>query len=205
MLSTRKRRLTLPQADDHLDLVPLIDCVFLLLLFFMLCGRLSTDNRTEQVTVPPTKTAMKQPVIMGWGREVINVFGSTQSGDPPRNTIWLGKHKFSSPEQTLEQKGIDNYRGYIELRKVFDKIYDHAEKYPDPNPLVSDDQKMQLPKVVVEIRADGDTEFRVVQEIQQILADVVDPKTMQPKRATPAQMKSFVNLEFTTRSSSDLR
>ena len=52
-----------PQADAEVDLVPLIDCVFLLLLFFMLCGRIAMDQRAEQITVPPTKTSAPPPKL----------------------------------------------------------------------------------------------------------------------------------------------
>jgi hypothetical protein len=187
-----KSKMKLPQADDHLDLVPLIDCVFLILLFFILVGRLSVDQRTEQITVPPTKTAVKFDETKGhWRREVINIFGSTQVGDPPRNTIRIGNKDFS-------QSGINDYSGYQALRAILDRIYDGAEKYEDPK------TKMQLPKVIIEIRADADTEYRVVQEMQQILTDTMDLTTMQPKKALdPKTMKSFVNLDFTTRKTTD--
>ena len=189
---TKKKRMKLPQADDHLDLVPLIDCVFLILLFFMLVGRLSTDQRTEQITVPPTKTAVKfDETKSKWRREVINVFGSTQTGDPPRNTIKMGTKSFS-------QTGINDYSGYVEMRRILDRIYDGADKYTDPK------SKMELPKVIIEIRADADTEYRVVQELQQILTDTVDVSKMQPKQnVDPRQLKSFVNLDFTTRKTTD--
>jgi biopolymer transport protein ExbD len=189
---TKKKRMKLPQADDHLDLVPLIDCVFLILLFFMLVGRLSTDQRTEQITVPPTKTAVKfDETKSKWRREVINVFGSTQTGDPPRNTIKMGTKSFS-------QTGINDYSGYVEMRRILDRIYDGADKYTDPK------SKMELPKVIIEIRADADTEYRVVQELQQILTDTVDVSKMQPKQnIDPRQLKSFVNLDFTTRKTTD--
>ena len=36
MAHGKKKKRRLPQLDEHLDLVPLIDVVFLLLLFFML-------------------------------------------------------------------------------------------------------------------------------------------------------------------------
>ena len=184
-------RLHLDQADDHLDLVPLIDCIFLLLLFFMLCGRMSTDQRTEQITVPPTKTAVKFE-DKKWPREVINVFGTTKAGDPPRNSLRLGT-------QTFESKGIDDYTGYQKLRAILDQIYDRAEKYDDPK-----GSGMKLPQVIVEIRADGNTEYRVVQEIQQVLTDGMDLTTMQPKKGfDPKTGRPFVNLDFTTRRSTD--
>ncbi len=187
----KSKKISLPQQDDHLDLVPLIDCVFLILLFFMLVGRLSNDQRTEQITVPPTKTAVKFPGT-GWGREVINVFGKTQNGDPARNTIRIGTNDF-------KQSGTNDYSGYQKLRTILDRIYDKAEKYPDPN--VKD---LMLPKVIIEIRADSDTEYRVVQEVQQVLTDTMDLTNMQPKKGfDPKTLKAFVNLDFTTRKTTD--
>lgn len=181
-------KLKLPQQDDHLDLVPLIDCVFLLLLFFMICGRLSSDQRTEQISVPPTRTAVKFDESKAkWQREIINVFGSTQVGDPPRNTIRIGTTQFSA-------QGPSDYSAYQKLRAILDKVYDKAEKYDDPK-----GTGMKLPKVIVEIRADANTEFRVVQEVQQVLTDGMDLTTMQPKKSDSKLNKPFVNLDFTTR------
>ena len=194
----KKRRMRLPQADDHLDLVPLIDCVFLILLFFMLVGRLSTDQRTEQITVPPTKTAVKfDAATAKWRREVINIFGATQKTDPgdsspPRNTIRIGTKSFS-------QTGINDYTGYQQIRAALDKIYDQADKYPDAKV-----PGLMLPKVIVEIRADSDTEYRVVQEVQQMLTDTMDLTNMQPKKNFDVKtLKAFVNLDFTTRKTTD--
>jgi biopolymer transport protein ExbD len=183
------RKVKLEQQDDHLDLVPLIDCVFLLLLFFMICGRLSTDQRTEQISVPPTKTAVKfDETKAKWRREIINVFGATQGGDPPKHTIRIGTTQFTA-------KRPEDYSAYQNLRAKLDKIYDESEKYDDPKAT-----QMKLPKVIVEIRADANTEFRVVQEVQQVLTDGFDLTTMQPKKGfDPKQGRPFVNLDFTTR------
>jgi len=193
MSEGKKSRFHLPQADAEVDLVPLIDCVFLLLLFFMLCGRMAMDSRAEQITVPPTKTSSKPPKPgVGWSNFIINVFGSTKEGKPPRNSIQLGKSKF-------ESSGYDNLKGYQQLRTLLNGIYDQAEKYQDPkNP------DLRLPQVVLEIRADADTEYRVVQEIQQIVSDSIDPfDSMKPRSVTPAQMRPFVILNFTTRKPDD--
>lgn len=187
----RKKR-KLPQADEHLDLVPLIDCVFLLLLFFMLCGRLSSDMRTEQITVPPTRTAAKFET-KGWERIVVNVYGKTQDGKPPMNSIAL------PPRAPWISQGIDDYSGYQKLRTELNKIYDKAEKYDDPKPT-----GIKLPKVIVELRADAQTEYRVVQELQQILSDTIDPfNNMLPRNVPPTQLKCFVNMDFTTRKPGD--
>jgi len=62
-----------------------------------------------------------------------------------------------------------------------------------------------LPKVVLEIRADADTEYRVVQEVQQVVSGSINPfDGMKPMTiSSPAQAKPFVFLNFTTRSPGD--
>ena len=192
MIGHKKNRFSLAHADAEVDLVPMIDCIFLLLLFFMLCGRITMDQRVEQISVPPTKTAQEVKNPKEWTRIVVNVFGSTQAGTPPRNTIRIDNTNYSS-------LGADSYESYIALRRVLDRAYDQATKFPDPK-----NTGLQLPMIVVEIRADADTEFRVVQEVQQIASDSINPNdSMKPKVATPATMKPFVFLVFTTRKPND--
>lgn len=192
-MSHGKSRFKLEQADAEVDLVPLIDCVFLLILFFMLCGHLTLDQRVEQITVPPTKTAQKLEDPEKWERIVVNVFGSTKSGNPPRNTIRINNINYVST-------GVDSFEGYIKLRQVLDAAYDRAEKFPDPK-----NTGFMLPKVVLEIRADSDTEYRVVQEVQQVVSGSINPSDgMKPMAiSNPAQAKPFVFLNFTTRKPED--
>jgi biopolymer transport protein ExbD len=195
----KKDRFTCIHGDADLDLVPMIDCIFLLLLFFMLCGRISMDQRTEQVSVPPTKTAHKAEDPRGWERVIISVYGSSQSATPPRiprNSLRINNRDYITTE------GKDNYDGYKKLRQVLNEMYDRAEKVPDPK-----GTGMKLPKVILEIRADSDTEYRVVQEIQQIATDTIDPfNDMKPTTRLaldPTLGKPFVHLNFTTRSPTD--
>lgn len=189
----KKKRFHLPQADAEVDLVPLIDCVFLLLLFFMLCGRIAMDQRAEQITVPPTKTSAPPPKLAhNWQHFIINVFGSTKEGKPPRNTIEVSGKRF-------ETSGYENLRGYQQLRTVLNSIYDKAEKYKDPKTT-----DLMLPQVVLEIRADADTEYRVVQEIQQVASDTINPfDSMKPHNVPMAQLRPFVLCNFTTRKPED--
>lgn len=189
----RKSRFKLEQADADVDLVPLIDCVFLLLLFFMLCGHMSLEQRVEQITVPPTKTAQKLTTPDKWERIVVNVFGTTKAGNPPRNTIRINNVNYTS-------SAPEDLNSYIKLRQVLDKIYDQAEKFDDPKKT-----GFMLPKVVLEIRADADTEYRVVQEVQQVVSDSINPSdAMKPKAMTdPKKAKPFVFLNFTTRKPND--
>jgi len=186
-------RLAVPVDDIEVDLVPMIDVVFLLLLFFMLCGHITMETRVEQITVPPTKTAQKLDTPENWERIIVNVFGSTSAGKPPRNTIRVNNVNYVA-------QGIDNFEAYQKLRQVLDAAYDRAEKFPDPK-----NTGFMLPKVVLEIRADADTEYRVVQEVQQVVSGSINPfDGMKPMTiSSPAQAKPFVFLNFTTRSPGD--
>jgi biopolymer transport protein ExbD len=192
------RRRIAVEDDGHLDLVPLIDCVFLILLFFMLVGRISTDQRSEQITVPPTKTAQKITLANQWTLHVVNVFGSTQAGRIPRNTIgWNG----DTPWTSQGRDEADAFIGYQKLRQKLDAVYDAAPKFADPL-----NTGLQLPKVVIEIRADGDTEYRVVQEIMQIMTDTISPFPDANGAFMQAKTKPdrpFVNLIYTTRKPGD--
>lgn len=182
------------QEEDHLDLVPLIDCVFLLLLFFILCGRISFDQRTEMITVPPTKTARVLPPEKDaeWQRVIINVFGKTQTsptGTIPKNTIMVNNVNFIST-------GPNDFTSYQRLRQVLDQIYTLAPKIPGNDKIPG----LMVPKRILEIRADANTEFRVVQEVQQVATDTIDPfNKMMTKQTTPKDMKPFIYIDFTTR------
>jgi biopolymer transport protein ExbD len=189
----KKKKFQIPTDDVEVDLVPMIDCVFLLLLFFMLCGHITIEQRVEQITVPPTKTAQKLEDPEKWERVVVNVYGSTKAGNPPRNTIRVNNVNYVA-------SGVDNFEAYQKLRQVLDAQYDRADKFPDPK-----NTGFMLPKVVLEIRADADTEYRVVQEVQQVVSDSINPfDGMKPKAiSNPAQAKPFVFLNFTTRSPED--
>ncbi|GDY11249.1 hypothetical protein LBMAG53_01260 [Planctomycetota bacterium] len=199
----RPRHLLASTDDGHLDLVPLIDCVFLILLFFMLVGRISVEQRHEQITVPPTRSGQVPPPLgANWIRVVVNVFGSTAAGNIPRNAIaWNSDQPWISSGQNEQ-----DFVGYQKLRDKLDLVYDRSRTFDDPNGAKAPGGGvLQLPSVIVEVRADADTEYRVVQDIQMLLVDSVNPRpdqsgaSMQPK----VPQKPFVNLEFTTRKPGD--
>ncbi len=191
-----KHSTAVEMKDDELDLNPLIDVITMLLVFFIIGGKMSQDVRTEQITVPPTRTAAKLDVPKDWELLIVNVFGNTQVTEGiPETHIRVGKYNYVS-------KGIDNYDAYAGLRQMLDRVYDAADKYDDPK-----GSGMRLPKVTLELRCDVDTQYRVVQEIQQIVADSVDPKPADPTQAMQAkkytnpqqQAKPFVSINFTSR------
>ena len=176
----------LESTEAELDMTPMIDLVFLLIIFFILAGKISSEQRSQQITVPPTKTATK--LTEGKDRIIINVFGTTTVGGPPANSIRVGT-------QTFEAKGIEDFSAYSRLRALLDRAYDRADKKPDVK-----NSALMIPEVVLEIRADADTEYRVVQEVLQIVTDSVDPNdSMKPKMVQPQQMKPFIAINYTTR------
>ena len=83
--------------------------------------------------------------------------------------------------------GDEAMNAYIGLRDALDRIWDQADKYTDPKT-----NQVQLPKGHLELRADADTEYRVIQEIQQIASDSNDPNNkMKPKTGTSVPSFTF--------------
>jgi hypothetical protein len=178
------RRPTLSFADADVDLVPMIDCIFLLLLFFMLCGRMTLEARAEQISVPPAITGDKPADRQaGWTREMLDVFAD--HGGRGANRLRLGT--------VFDSQGLDHDQALVRLRRILDAVYDRAGTYP-----AAGDPALRLPMVIIEVRADGDVDMRRIQELGLLLADSADPATGLPPAAERTR-RPFVNLAFTTR------
>ena len=162
-----RRRRSLSAGSDEIDLVPLIDCVFLILLFFILCGHLSTDQRPEQISVPPGRTA--QALINAPERIVLSLRG----GERP--ALAFGN----------ADGWIDLAEGWALVRQRLDAIWERAGKRQRDGHTIAD--------AVLEVRADAELPYHLVQELQQIAADVIDPDTMM---TGPRTQRSFVNIDF---------
>jgi biopolymer transport protein ExbD len=191
------RKSKLSQPDDEVDLTPMIDMIFLLIIFFILAGKITSDVRSEQITVPPTVTAQKIEVPSDWKHVIIDVFGTTQTA-ANEGVDTMVQLKVGQMQPWI-QKGPNDYSAYSRLRALMDREYTLAKKYEDPN-----GTGMMLPQVYVEIRADADTEYRVVQEVQQVVTDTIDPdNNMEVAKTPPDQLKPFVNILFTTRTTDE--
>lgn len=164
-----RRRPTAAGDEPGIDLVPLIDCVFLVLLFFVLCGRISTDRRAEQVTVPPAATAQ----VRSGGLE--RVVLSLRAGDRPAAAFGDGTW-------------IDLGDGWGEVRRRLDGVWRRAGTR-----LVGGVQAAQAAQAVLEVRADEALPFRLVQELQAVAADAVDPTSLAPGRGGG---RAFIHLDF---------
>jgi biopolymer transport protein ExbD len=173
----------LQNADAEVDLVPLIDCVFLMLLFFLLCGHLSITSRVEQITVPPARTAQQINLPDHWHHEVINVGGGRRD-DPVRLRIG----------QVLDTAGLANDERLTRLRSMLDRIHEMNATYIDPA------SGLRLPQVVVELRVDAEVPWRAVQEVEQVLADSIEPGSGLPKSGL---RRPFPMLTFSVRDPAD--
>ncbi len=188
----------LSQPNDHINLTPMIDMIFLLIIFFILAGKISSDRLSHYITVPPTQTAENMTIPANWGHHVINVFGSSQnevpSGAPAYNSIQFDDGAIWTTQDT------NHFFHYQQLRKALTSIYHASDHYLDPRT-----HMYILPKVIIEIRADADAEYRMIQEVQQICAHTNDPyQAMKPRLPQnpdhpPEDTYPFINIMFTTR------
>jgi len=165
-------RRTFPASAGYdLDLIPLIDVVFLILLFFILCGRLTIQERTEQISVPPARTASVQSHpdhvllnIRGDDRPLLSLGGDGQWLDPTEPATWIA------------------------LRGRLDQVWMRSAKVERDGQTVAD--------TVIELRADGSATFGLIQVAQQIISGSVDPVTFLPRRMAS---KPFVMVDLTAR------
>ncbi len=160
--------------DDALDLNPLIDVITVLLVFFIIGGSLN-DRVTDQITVPPTRSGL--PVTTTAQQHVrIDL-----SGDGQGIAIAVGRvHRFAG--------GALERQPYVDLRELLDRVHERAPKRWQDGIAVAD--------VAVELRADADTPYRMVQEIMAIAADAIDPASATPRTGT---RRAFTDLLFATR------
>ena len=162
----------LPQTAPDLDLVPLIDVVFLILLFFILCGRLTIQERMEQITVPPARTAS---AIHGPpDRLLLNI----QGGERPMLSLGADGHWLDASAPG----------SWTTLRGRMDRAWDRSSKISRDGQTVAD--------AVVELRADGEAPYHLVQLAQQLVIDSVDPQTFLPRKDGG---KPFVLVDLTAR------
>jgi biopolymer transport protein ExbD len=83
---SRRSHLHLPAFDDlQIDLSPMIDLVFLLLIFFMTSSTIITYLKDRRVELPVAEDA--QAPVRGSARVVINVYADGTLGDERGNPL----------------------------------------------------------------------------------------------------------------------
>lgn len=141
----------LHRTDSHTDMepdmTPMIDCVFQLIIFFMLITDM-TQKELEQLVLPEAVKAVEDkpdPTIV---RPIINILANGE--------IWVKKERYFDPE---------NDDGYKRLREY---LSDQAAKMPK-EPINEDDPGgPKAPGNPMLVRADQSTPFHYIQKVMEL-------------------------------------
>lgn len=132
-MAKKTKKIDLPSGE--VDLTPMIDCVFLLIIFFMVCVDLKQVDLIKLV-LPDADSAINEEDA----KFIINI---SRSGD-----IFVGG-KLRSPD---------------DLKAFLKNKYDTLDQGREVEP-ATDKDKRRFAAVMVKIRADELTEFRDVQTV----------------------------------------
>jgi biopolymer transport protein ExbD len=136
-----------PDTEMEPDLTPMIDCVFQLILFFMLITDMS-QKELEELVLPPAKAAVEDKPDPKVVRPIVNILANGE--------IWVKSEKYYDPESDDEYKRLKEY------------LHDMASDMPK-EPI--DDANPGGPKVPANpllIRADQSTPFHYIQKVMEI-------------------------------------
>jgi len=125
MAKNRKR--PAPDGDENVDMSPMIDLVFLLLIFFLVNANMITVEMDKKVEVPIAKAS--QPVETKNGRIVINVYEEGDIKDSTTKLIFDGENDLI--DYIKSQKEISDALGFkpkLHLRGDRKSLFRHARK-----------------------------------------------------------------------------
>jgi biopolymer transport protein ExbD len=88
-----------PPDDAKIQMTPMIDMTFLLLVFFMVTSKITKEQKKLEITLPTARTAVQPDDISG--RDIINIDGQGRlyAGDRPLEMTELKRY--------LKQRLID--------------------------------------------------------------------------------------------------
>ena len=120
-MSSKRLRATQSDTGEEMkiDMSPMIDMVFLLLIFFLVNASLIVVKMDKRVTIPIAKNSKKQEEVNG--RIVINVYGDEQAAKLPNGRFRMedGETVFENDRAMVkyieEQKDIMKVKGYTPL------------------------------------------------------------------------------------------
>jgi biopolymer transport protein ExbD len=128
-----------PQTDMDMDMTPMIDVVFLLIIFFMVITDM-TQQDLEELQLPVAQNAVADKPNPDEFRPIVNI--------KVDGSIWVKRRMYFDPENPDDYKELKGY-----LKDVADKMEkDAASKLPDEALL---------------IRADMNTPFKYVQKVME--------------------------------------
>jgi biopolymer transport protein ExbD len=141
-------KLTKTHTEEiKMDMTPMIDCVFQLILFFMLITDM-TQKELEELVLPPAKAAIEDKPIPGVVRPIVNIIADGR--------ILVKRELLFDPENDDGYKALSEYLSDMAFKmpkEPFDKENPAGPKVP-ANPLL--------------IRADQSTPFHYIQKVMEI-------------------------------------
>jgi len=136
-----------PMTDAEMDMTPMIDIVFQLIIFFMLITDM-TQKDLELLYLPAARSASPDEPDPKKIRPVINIISD--------GTILVKREVFYDPE---------NDDGYAELKQF---LSDMARKMPKEPLNEAQPNGPQVPANALLIRADQSTPFKHIQKVMEI-------------------------------------
>jgi biopolymer transport protein ExbD len=124
-----------PGEEMKIDMSPMIDMVFLLLIFFLVNATLIVVKMDKKVTIPIAKNSKKQEEISG--RIVINVYGDEEAAKKANGRFRMddGTTVFENDKAMVkyieEQKELMKDKGYtprIHLRGDKDALFKYNRR-----------------------------------------------------------------------------
>ena len=100
----KKKRFSPEIEETHIELVPLIDCVFLLLIFFMCSATMSRVDITPEVALPEAPKAAVPEDSSGRGRVNILPIGATT----PDNHVVTAEKPFLVFGTLMDDKTLES-------------------------------------------------------------------------------------------------
>jgi len=134
-----------PETDMKMDMTPMIDVVFLLIIFFMIITDM-TQQELEELVLPVAVESEEDKPNPDDRRAIVNVLED--------GTIIVKREVLYDP---------DNPDDYLKLREYLTQKAARMKKAP----LNEDGSGPKIPDDPILIRADQSTEFRYIQKIME--------------------------------------
>lgn len=136
-----------PNTDMEADMTPMIDCVFQLIMFFMLITDM-TQKELEELVLPPAHAAVEDKPDPEVVRPIVNILANGE--------IYVKGKLLYDPEADDKFKDITDY------------LSDQARKMPKEHVTEGDPTSPKAPANPLLVRADQSTPFHYIQKVMEI-------------------------------------
>lgn len=136
-----------PDTDMEADMTPMIDCVFQLIMFFMLITDM-TQKELEELVLPPAHAAVEDKPDPEVVRPIINILANGE--------IYVKGTIYYDPENDDQYKQLEDY------------LSDQARKMPKEHVTEDDPSSPMAPANPMLVRADQSTPFHYIQKVMEL-------------------------------------